>query len=402
MINFIGELNYYKGAGIIPNFSELSRRYDKDRRTLKKYYEHGMIPKRKKRIYKSELDDYINIIKVKIADSANTLKGIYEYLLDIYDIKTTYNNFKAYCRRHDLSVKKVTKVPHLRYETPPGEQLQTDWKEDIELVNRHGEVFKFNIFSATLGYSRKHIFIYSKNRTEADFLRCNISVFRKLGGLPKKNKTDNMSAIVNVSSKNRKIKHPRILQFEKDTGMKIVLCQVRSPETKGKDESANRFLNRLYAYNNDFEDLNDLLRIIERLNVRCNEEINQFTNVPPDVLFQKEKEYLLPLPNDKVLDSYLDNFVIAKVPTTLLVPFKGNGYSVPKEYIGSNVKLVQESNNLYIYFNTKLIALHEISNNKVNYRLEDYSEGLKARMKNADVDYNELAMNNLERFNKRG
>ena len=302
MINFIGELNYYKGAGIIPNFSELSRRYDKDRRTLKKYYEHGMIQKRKKRIYKSELDDYINIIKVKIADSANTLKGIYEYLLDIYDIKTTYNNFKAYCRRHDLSVKKVNKVPHLRYETPPGEQLQTDWKEDIELVNRHGEVFKFNIFSATLGYSRKHIFIYSKNRTEADFLRCNISVFRKLGGLPKKNKTDNMSAIVSVSAKGRKIKHPRILQFEKDTGLKIVLCQVRSPETKGKDESANRFLNRLYAYNNDFEDLNDLLRIIERLNVRCNEEINQFTNVPPDVLFQKEKEYLLPLPNDKVLD----------------------------------------------------------------------------------------------------
>lgn len=48
MINFMGELNYYKGAGIIPNFSELSRRYDKDRRTLKKYYEHGMIPKRKR------------------------------------------------------------------------------------------------------------------------------------------------------------------------------------------------------------------------------------------------------------------------------------------------------------------------------------------------------------------
>lgn len=98
-----------------------------------------------------------------------------------------------------------------------------------------------------------------------------------------------MTAVVNVSSKGRKTKHPRILQFEKDTGMKIVLCQVRSPETKGKDESANRFLNRLYAYNNDFEDLDDLLRIIERLNVRCNEEINQFTNVPPDVLFQKKK-----------------------------------------------------------------------------------------------------------------
>ena len=55
MMNYIGHLNYLNGCGIIPNFSELERLYNKDRRTLKKYYDNGGIPKRKKREYHSEL-----------------------------------------------------------------------------------------------------------------------------------------------------------------------------------------------------------------------------------------------------------------------------------------------------------------------------------------------------------
>ena len=35
-------------------------------------------------------------------------------------------------------------------------------------------------------------------------------------------------------------------------------------KTKGKVESANRFVSRLYAYNNEFEDLNELLSIIKK------------------------------------------------------------------------------------------------------------------------------------------
>jgi transposase len=397
MKNYIAELNLFKGDGIIPNFSEMSRQYHIDRRTLKKYYDLGYVPKRKKRVYVSEFDSYITIITNKVSNPMNTLKGIYEFLLDKYNIKTTYNNFKAYCRRHHLTIKKSMKIPHVRYETAEAEQIQVDWKEDLKLTNRNGEIFEFNIYSATLGYSRKHIFIYTKNKTESDFIRCTIETFRKLGGMTKVLKTDNMSAIVNIS-KGKRCKHPRILQFEKDLGIKISLCKVRTPQTKGKDESANRFVNRLMAYDNDFDDLNDLLRIIENLNQRCNDEINQTTMIPPNILFQKEKEYLLPLKNEKLLDSYLDNFVIAKVPPTLLVNFNGNGYSVPQDYIDSNVKLVQESNNLYIYSNTKLIAMHVISKSKINYSTDHYINALKSVINSDNTDYEQLALTNLERF----
>ena len=401
MLNYVGHLNYLKGCGIIPNFSELERIYNKDRRTLKRYYDCGGIPKRKKRNYHSELDDYIEIIKQKLEEPGNTKRGIYEFLVYIYKIKTSYNNFKAYCLRKGLKLAKLNLTPHPRYETDPGEHLQVDWKEDLELISKHGEIFHFNIYSATLGYSRKHVFLYTANKTESDFLRCTIDTYKILGGLPKKIITDNMSAIVSVKG-NKKYKHPKILAFEKDTGVKIKLCKARTPQTKGKDESANRFVNRLNAYNNDFEDLNDLLRIIDNLNVRCNEECNQTTKIPPNILFQKEKEYLLPLPNQVMLETYLDGSYTSEVPETMLINYKGNSYSVPKEYIGKTVKIVPDNNKLYIYFNTKLIHAYEISSQKINYDKFDYIDALKTITKSSTEDIEELALKNLERFSKYG
>ncbi len=401
MMNYIGHLNSLKGCGIIPNFSELERIYNKDRRTLKKYYDNGCIPQRKKRNYHSEFDDYIDIIKTKLDEPGNTKRGIYEFLVDIYKIKTSYNNFKAYCLRKGLKLAKAVLNPHPRYETDPGEQLQVDWKEDLKLISRHGEIFHFNIYSATLGYSRKHVFLYSANKTESDFLRCTIDTYKILGGLPKKILTDNMSAIVTING-HRKYKHPKILAFEKDTGVNIKLCKVRTPETKGKDESANRFVNRLNAYNNDFEDLNDLLRIINNLNVRCNEECNQTTKIPPNVLFQKEKEYLSPLPSQVMLESYLDGSYTSEVPETMLINYKGNSYSVPKEYIGKTVKIVPDNNKLYIYFNTKLIHVYNISLQNMNYDKNDYIDALKTITKSNSEDIEELALKNLERFSKYG
>lgn len=62
-----------------------------------------------------------------------------------------------------------------------------------------------------------------------------------------------------------------------------------------------------------------------------------------------------------------------EVPQTLLISYKGNGYSVPAKYIGKRVKIYPIGQKLYIYFNTELISIHEISNKKFNYHKEDYS-----------------------------
>ena len=388
------ELNYCFMQGIKPNFSELSRKYDIDRHTLKKHYESGGQKQRKKRTYSSMLDKYYDVIVDKLKISGITYIGIYKLLVDRYSYKGSYSLLKNYIMKKGLK-KEKTKKTHVRYETPPAKQLQADWKENLKIITRHGEVIEFNLFAATLGYSRLHNFVYSESKTREGFMRCLIDTLYTIGGLPEEILTDNMKAIVSIEG-NKRYKYNEIIQFEKDLGIKIRLCKVRTPETKGKVESSNRFVNRLLAYNNEIEDKNELIKIIDKLNKDINEEINQETNVPPIVLFKKEKEYLKPLPNNHVLDSYIVIEATCTVPSTLLVPFHGSKYSVPAKYLNKRVKLIKENNLLYIYYNTELIRTHEISNRKNNYNKEDYYEGLKQSIKRSEKSIEEITEENLK------
>lgn len=67
------------------------------------------------------------------------------------------------------------------------------------MVDVNGEVFEFNVFSAVLGYSRAHRFIYSRTRTEDDLLACLLATFVRFGGVPEEAITDNMGALVTFS-----------------------------------------------------------------------------------------------------------------------------------------------------------------------------------------------------------
>lgn len=78
--------------------------------------------------------------------------------------------------------------------------MQFDWKEDIRMISKHGEIIEFNILTSTLGASRLHVFIYSESRTRIDVQRSLIKTFKYIGGLPDEVLTDNMSSIVNTKT----------------------------------------------------------------------------------------------------------------------------------------------------------------------------------------------------------
>ena len=110
-LNFAGELNIMIEKGIMPNFSDLSRRYKIDRKTIRKYYVSGGIPKRKH--MKSWFDRYRD------------------------EIEWNYNSFKSYTRAHGISLRKFA-VPHSAYETPSGEQLRIIPMSSISLAHPIG------------------------------------------------------------------------------------------------------------------------------------------------------------------------------------------------------------------------------------------------------------------------
>ena len=209
--------------------------------------------------------------------------------------------------------------------------------------------------------------------------RCLIETFEYINGVPKECLTDNMSSIVNYSQKEFT---SEFKAFAKDMGFIPKKCRIHSPETKGKDESCNRFMSWLYPYDGEFENEEDLINIIKAINIKINQEVNQTTNMTPISLFGKEKEYLAPLPRKQVYEKYLDTMIPAKVSNGLLVYYKGAEYSVPAKYINQTVKLNEVDNKLYIYYNKDLITSHEISNNKINYKQEHYVECLSTVINN--------------------
>ncbi len=183
-----------------PNFSALAKETNINRHTLSDmYYERREFKPRER---KSQLDPYKEEIRGILKDPVISVTAAYFYFTDEERrdkvVKCTLSNFLKYVKRHNLDAKEEKYVAHFRYETEPGQQLQVDWVENIQLVTKFGEIIKFNLFSATLGYSRMHYFEFSLSKTEEDFMRCLLHSFCYFGGKTKEVLTDNMSAVVSI------------------------------------------------------------------------------------------------------------------------------------------------------------------------------------------------------------
>lgn len=397
--NLIGTLTFLQLMGIEPNYSELSRIFKKDRHTIKNMYAGKEAKIRQKK--PSELDEYKDEIIEILSNPGVRIKSAYWYFRNEKNIKCSYDNFKTYVKKNKLLEEARTGVPHPLFETDPGQQVQVDWVENIKLETVTGEILEFNLFSATLGYSRLHYFEYTEFKTEADFKRCLIHFFKKIGGTTKEVLTDNMSAIVSIEG-NEKTIHPSIVHFFKDIDVKLRLCKVRSPQTKGKNETANKYANWLQSYNKKLKDKNELLRIIEKLNQDINKSVNTRTNLPPILLFNKEKEYFGPLPNNELLGSYEDVMRSCKVPSTFLIDYKGAKYSVPPNLINKTVKYKEENGKLFIFYNNDLVAEFTLKNSsKINYVLDHYKEGMKTKFKDSE-ELDKYSEEYLAKFNDFG
>jgi len=275
-MNLETQLAIIKGMELKPNFSELARMYGFDRRTVKKYYE-GYVGKPKTRNKSSKLDKHLDKITEKLQIKGVNIKAVYEYFVDKEPDIGSYSNFLKYITKKNLKPDKQ-KQGHPRFETEPGKQAQADWKENLKLTSRHGELFIVNVFNYKLGHSRYCNFVYRKNRTQDDVIYALIMSFIATGGVPHEIVFDNMSTVVDILG-NRKRINARMEAFAKDFNFKVRLCKARRSYTKGKVESANKFVDWLLAYNYDFEDEEDLINIIQNINTKVNQYKCQATEV---------------------------------------------------------------------------------------------------------------------------
>jgi transposase len=352
------------------NKSELARRMGCNRRTIERYIavEHGNVPVSKKREYSSLLDEYKSIVIDKVDTYGATAMAVYKFIQK-KGYTGKYGTVANFIRQHKkLEQQKAT----IRFETTPGLQAQVDWKEQVKMISRNGEVFEVQIFLMVLGYSRLKFLKLTVDKTQKTLFMCLFEAIKYYQGVPREILFDNMSTVVDREKSsfksvalNQTFKH-----FADDAGFIPITCRPYRPKTKGKVESLAKLVNRLKVYNGEFETYEELEKITEEFMEEINNEISQATDEIPNERFKKEQEYLSPLPPMHSLLSYFSYHKECKVSKESMVTYKGQKYSVPTKYIGYLVNVLEDTDDIKIYYIEDIIACHHKSDKKLNYKHE--------------------------------
>ena len=385
------------------NWAKIAKQYGCDYRTVKKAYNERDADKkpRKPRVVKKKTDGFESIIEKKYIEHSAPAIEIYRLLKKKYGYTGSYTTIKSYT--HNLKKNKQNEVT-MRFETLPGEQCQIDWKENLTLISKNGEVFNINIFLAILGYSRLKYIELTLDRSQPTLFKCLTNTIKYFKGTPKIFLFDNMKTVADQSRSqfDKVVYNEKFYQFSKDAGFIPRSCMAYRPETKGKVEVLAKIMNRLKAYNEEFETLEELIIIVNQLMIDINLEISQTTLERPIDRFEKEKEYLGIEPNYDILETYYSKQrIIRKVPRDCLISYQNHKYSIQPAFAGKTVTLEQQGSKLYIYYNSILVSSHTISDKPINYNPTDYRLLAKHSLIHQDEEFIErICQDNLKIFDK--
>ena len=132
---------------------------------------------------------------------------------------------------------KAESLATVRFETPPGRQLQIDFGE--RLVEIGGEKVKAFMFVATLGHSRRlHVRAFRHEQQASWFLGLE-SAFTTFGGVPEEVLMDNPRAlVVRHDAASRQVTfNDKLIAFARHWGFRPRACAPYRARTKGKTEN---------------------------------------------------------------------------------------------------------------------------------------------------------------------
>ena len=387
------------------NKSQIGRELGVDRRTVDKYI--NGFEKSKNRKCDNCITPYYNIIK-NLLDPDNPqifyYKSIlWQYLVDNHDYSGSYVNFCLYLktyeefenyfkRRRPSNVNQVT----VRYETGMGKQAQLDWKEKIEFLLDNGEIITVNVFVLLLSYSRFRVYRLSISKTQDVLFNFLDGAFEVFGGVPQEIVTDNMSTVMDVARTENfggKV-NAKFQQFADDYGFKVRPCIAGRPRTKAKVEAPMKILDEIRAYNGklDYDGLN---KLVTRINNRVNTHVVKDTGIIPIMYFNKEKASLSHLPVKNIRKPYQITTKPLNVNPSSMINYGGNQYSVPTEYIGKSLTAQAYDGYIHLYYNTTLVTVHRITEQKLNYHEKDYIEIARKSHSFKEEDIETRAKENL-------
>lgn len=232
----------------------------------------------------------------------------------------------------------------------PGEEAQVDWL--VASLESIGGVF---CFLYLLAYSRFAFARFYPRSSFEFFLKGHLEAFRKVNGVVRSHRYDNLKSVVLKHTPQRIDYNPQFLDFARHYGFKISVCNVRRANEKGRVERLGLDV-RGFLYGKKFKHLSDLNTEFGSWLDSRNARIHRITGKAPLELLKEER--LMNLPAVSYLPCRILPVVVSK---TAMVEFESNRYSVPSYHAGKKGTLLAYPERIEIRIDGNPAAVHKRS-----------------------------------------
>ncbi|MDH5468571.1 MAG: IS21 family transposase [Candidatus Aminicenantes bacterium] len=319
---------------------------------------------------------YEDYIRQRLAAVGYCAQSIFEELQE-RGYTGSYDQVKRYVRplREEAKAEATS-----RFETPPGKQGQVDWGQCWTVIG--GKRSKAHLFVMTLGYSRKFFSKGTNNEKLSTFINCHREAFDHFGGLPHEVVYDNAkSVVVSRDFEGRHIQwNPTFWDFSQYYGFRPWAHRPYRAQTKGKVESGIKYVKRFLRGKtfDSLEHLNDTL--MRWVTAVADQRIHGTTHRKPVEMFEEERDILI---DHRLKPPYvIQDRVIRHVSKDCMVTFETNRYSVHFRFVGKQVEVQSEPEQVRIYHQGQLIAVHPRCRGNYQLQLERaHYEGIFSRRK---------------------
>ena len=226
----------------------------------------------------------------------------------------------------------------VRFETPPGRQLQIDFGQ--RRVAIEGEVSsKVFLFVATLGYSRRVYAAAFRNERQSSWLEGIEGAFRHFGGPPGELLLDNARALVkHHDAATREVEFTdRLHAFARYWDVRPIACAPYRARTKGKDERGVGYVKHNAIAGRRFASWGALeAHLAWWMREVADTRVHGTTGEAPMVRFEREERQALRLLNGRPPFRQVRELT-RRVQNDACVDVDTNHYSVPWKLIGAEV-----------------------------------------------------------------
>jgi transposase len=334
------------------NISQIANELGRDRKTISKWLAQSE-PKSYQRQSSrpSKLEPYKEYVKQRMEEGCLNANVLYDEI-----VARGYAGGTTLLRMYMQPLRPaVIQKATIRFETPPGHQAQMDWGRFY--VKWEGKEKRIYAFVAVLGYSRAMYLEFTEDEKLDTLIGCHLRAFEYFGGRPEVMLYDNMKTIVTrVDEHGHAIWNERFSHFANHHGFLLKRCRPYRARTKGKVENGIKYVRKnFWPRVRVFTGLDDLNRqAMEWLNTVANVRVHGTTHkVPFERLKHESLKPLNPTPFSEV------DRQSRKVSLDAFISFENNRYSVPYQWVGQTVEVLDLKNGrIRIYHGNQLLAEH--------------------------------------------